>query len=35
MTLGAWIMLAFAVVFLGGGLWFGLRKSAKSDKKQK
>lgn len=34
MTLEAWIMLIFAVVFLGGGLWFGLRRAAKSDKKE-
>jgi hypothetical protein len=34
MSFEAWIMLAFAVVFLGGGLWFGLKRAAKSDPKE-
>jgi len=34
MSIGAWIMLAFAVVFLVGGLWLGLVRAAKSDKKE-
>lgn len=33
MTTGAWIMLVFAIVFLGGGFGFGSYKASKNTKK--
>lgn len=32
MTTWAWIMLIFAICFLGGGFWFASKRAAKSDK---
>ena len=31
MTIGAWIMLVFAIVFIGGGLFWSLGKAKKSE----
>lgn len=33
MTVGAWLMLLFAVIFLGGGFWFASKRASKGDKK--
>lgn len=31
MEASAWIMLVFAIIFLGGGLWFGLSRTARTE----